>query len=261
MRDTRRLCSSFFNYTVYPTPQAILATGTGPTSPLNQILSPTVKSRISPAGSFDGFEGVVEYFYGFVATPGNLVLGFTTNSIVASGNKVAAKVNISLTNANYVQSGGFPPQFYSLSIFGFFTFDENDKISSIDVSVPNLGKLLDAPIVPLQQGKIGFACQVLTSPSAFNPSPNGTCGHLNLFAGYYNTATFPGGNQTTGCFTFMNSIPYGSYNRMNANNFVCRFLHTLLTPYGPAAHCPHVHPNGGGACIDFSYKSFFDVDY
>jgi len=220
------------------------------------ILAPNVKSRISPAGSFDGFEGVVEYFYGFVATPGNIVLKVDIRTLAASGNTVAAKANIFLNNQNYQQSGGFPPQYFNLSIFAFFTFDSNDKISSIDVSVPNLGKLLDAPIPQLLQGKIVFACQVLTRPSAFSTNTSGTCGWLNPFANYS-----PTGNQTEGCIAFMNSIPYGSYNRMNGNNFVCRFLHTLLTPYGPAAHCPHVSPSGGGACIDFTYESYFQVEY
>jgi hypothetical protein len=244
----------FFNNTIYPTPQTILATG-GAT--LHDILAPNVRSRISPAGAFDGFEGVVEYFYGFVATPGNLVTSIDVRSLVAEGNTVAAKVNIFLTNTNFAQSGGFPPQFYNLSIFGFFTFDNTDKIASIDVSVPNLGKLLDSPIPQINAGKIVFMCTVLTRPSAFSSNASGTCGWLNPFAGWSST-----GNQTEACIAYMNSIPYGSYNRMNANNFVCRFLHGLLTPYAPGAHCPHVTPaSTPTACVDFTYQSFFQVDY
>jgi len=245
---------TFFNYTIYPTPFQILQTKGIPI--LQSLLAPDVKSRISPAGSFNGFEGVTEYFYGFVASPGTFVQSIDIRSIAATGNTVGAKANLFLNNANYLQSGGHPPQFFNLSIFAFFTFDSNDLISSIDVSVPNLGIVLDVPEPQIQQGIIQFTCQVLTMPSALSTNPRGTCGALN---------TFPGGTNSTAqffsCLQFMNSIPYGSRNRMNANNFVCRNLHTLLTPYGPDIHCPHASPSGGDSCIDFTYESFFQVEY
>jgi hypothetical protein len=250
----------FFNNTIYPKPQTILQNQ----NLLLDILSPTVKSRISPAGSFDGFEGVVEYFYGFVAQPGLISQKVDIRSIAATGNTVAVKANILIVNGNYAQSGGFPPQFFNLSIFGFFTFDNNDKISSIDVSVPNLGKLLDVVgpaqlVQQLQQGRIQFICQLLTLPSALSTNTSGTCGWYDP----YNAGPNPG-VQFQACVTFMNSIAYGSFNRMNANNFACRYIHALLTVSGPAAaaaHCPHVSIGGGGACIEFSYESFFQVEY
>jgi len=251
----------FFTNTIYPTPFVILQN----TNLLLDIISPNARSRISPAGSFNGFVGVVEYFYGFVATPGTQVKSVDIREIAATGNTVAAKANIFLNNTAAAQSGGFPPQFFNLSIFAFFTFDSSDRISSIDVSVPNLGKLLDVPtVVPapytqaqLQQGKIQFTCQILTLPSSFSTNASGTCGWMNPFN---SNSTAPQA-QFAACVNFMTIITYGSFNRMNSDTFVCRFLHTLLTPYGPAIHCPHASISGGGACIEFTYDSFFQDDY
>jgi len=248
----------FFNNTIYPTPQAILQNP----DMLLDILSPTVKSRISPAGSFDGFQGVVEYFYGFIAQPGLISQRVDVRSIAATGNTVAVKANIFIVNGQ--PAGGFPPATFNLSIFSFFTFDDNDKIQSIDVSVPNLGKLLDAVgpaalVTQLQQGRIQFTCQILTLPSPLSTNQTGTCGWYDPFNAGPNPL-----NQFNACVAFMNSIAFGSFNRINANNVVCRFLHALLTVSSPAAaalHCPHTSIGGGGACIEFTYESFFQVEY
>jgi len=221
------------------------------------ILSPTVKARISPAGAFNGFEGVIEYFYGFVANPGLAVLSVDIISLSATGNTAAAKANLLLRNDNFAFSNGHPPQFFNLSIFAFFTFDSADLITSIDVSVPNLGILLDAPEAAIQNNIIIFTCLVLTQPTPLtNNSPSGSCGHLNTFTGGSNYTA-----QYENCIDVMRSKPYGSHNRMNADNFLCRNLHMFLTPYGPDLHCPHCSASGGDSCVDFSYQSYFQVTY
>jgi len=257
---------TFLGYTIYPAPQEILMTKGIPK--LSAILNPNVKSRISPAGAFDGFEGVVEYFYGFVATPGTFVVNITVVSIAATNNTVGCKATLFLRNDAFQQTGGHPPQWWNLSLFTFFTFDNNDLISSIDVSVPNLGILLDIPDVATQQSVIIGTCAVLTLPTPLsNNASQGTCGNKGIYPSPLpiNTANATANvlNQFQNCVIFMNSIPYGSRNRMNMNNFVCRNLHMLLTPYGPDLHCPHCSPAGGGdgGCIDHTYESFFQVNY
>jgi hypothetical protein len=254
----------FLNNTVGSTPQGILATKGIPQ--LVPILSPNVKSRISPAGQFDGFEGVVEYFYGFVANPSLRVVSIDIREVSATGNTVSAKANIFLHSTLFAQSGGHPPEFWNLTTFAFFTFDDSDLISSIDVSVPNLGAILDVPATQpgaaqLIEGSIQQVCATLTLPSAFNPNPQGTCGALHVWAG----AT--PNDQFNSCVAFMHTIPYGTRYRNNANNFVCRSLHTALTFFRPDPHCYHAGPDGGvghmggGACIDFAYSDYYLVDY
>jgi hypothetical protein len=258
-REANHIASvlQFINNTVFPNPVKILATlGVGT---LNNLLNVNVKSRISPAGTFNGFQGVVEYFYGFVANPLSSisVLSYDLLEIAAQGSIVGAKANLFIVNPNYAQTFGYPPQFFNLSLFMFFTFDSNDLIESIDVSVPNLGDLLDIPstspyFTAVHTGTIQETCAVMTLDVV---KPNGTCGGYDTWSGPTEAARYQD------CVTFQSSIVYGDHYRINANNFVCRALHTLLTPYSPDVHCPHAGKTGGNACIDFTYASFFATDY
>jgi hypothetical protein len=248
---------TFLNNTVYPNPVKILATlGAGT---LNNLLNPAVASRISPAGTFTGFQGVVEYFYGFVANPLSsiFVLSVDVREIAAQGNVVAAKANLFIENPFYANTAGYPPQFFNLSLFCFFTFDQNDLIQSVDVSVPNLGILLDMPsttpgYAQIHAGIIQETCAIMTLDLV---KPNGTCGGLDTWSGATNTSRYQD------CINFQSSIVWGTHDRINANNFVCRNLHTQLTPYSPTVHCPHAGKTGGDACIDFTYASFFATDF
>jgi hypothetical protein len=245
---------TFFNNTIYPTPFLILQTRG---STLGDILASNVRARISPAGSFNGLQAVVEYFYGFVANPGLRVQSVTFLSLASTGNTVAAKANIFIQNDNFANTGSHPPQFFNLSIFAFFTFNGQDLIETIDVSVPNLGQLLDVTDPAIQNNLIIFTCMVLTQPTLLtNNRVGGACGSLGTFGvGSNFTAHFEN------CINVMKSKPYGSRNRMNADNFVCRNLHMLLTPYGPEIHCPHTSASGGDSCIEFSYESYFQTNF
>jgi len=251
----------FFNNTIGTKPTQILAPGGN--SFLHNILDENVRSRISPAGTFNGFEGVVEYFYGFVANPSLRVTNVDYRSIAASGNIVAAKANLWLVNQNFAFTGGFPPQFWNLTTFAFFTFDPvTNLIISIDVSVPNLGAILDIPAnlpggAQIQQGIIQGTCQLMLLPTPPSNLPTGYCGPLNI---WNDPVPF---NQ---CVQFMNTIPYGSHERNNANNFVCRQLHSDLVPFRQNPHCFHSGPDGGvgigsPACVDFAYSDYYLQDY
>jgi len=248
----------FFNNTIGTTPTEILATMGIPR--LQRILSPNVRSRISPAGEFDGFEGVVEYFYGFVANPALRVTNVDYRTVSASGNVVSAKANVWLHNTQAALTGGHPPEFWNLTTFAFFTFDENDLISSIDVSVPNLGAILDIPdsqpgAAQIKQGIIFNTCLIMTQASPGFPAPNGTCYPTGVWVG--DTAQ----QRTQNCVAFMNSIPFGTRERHQASNFVCRGLHAALTYFRPNPHCFHAGPTGGGACVDTDYSNYYLKDY
>jgi len=246
---------TFFNNTIFPTPFLILQSGG--LSLKNTLVASNVRARLSPAGAFDEFEGVIEYFYGFVANPGFSVRSVDYVSIAATGNTVAAKVNLFIQNDNWERTASHPPLFFNISLFSFFTFNNQDLIQSIDISCPNLGKLLDIEDPALRNQIIIFTCTVLTQPTPLtNNRVGGSCGFKNVFLGGTNYTA-----QYENCIAVMQSKPYGSRDRMNADNFVCRQVHSLLTPYGPDIHCPHTSQSGGGACIEFSYDSFFQKNY
>ena len=56
----------------------------------------------------------------------------------------------------------------------------------------------------------------------------------------------------------MTKVPYGSYDRADQGNVVCRLLHIKFVPFFPSIHCPHVGKTGGNAyydkTIDFYYN-------
>jgi hypothetical protein len=262
------------------------------------ILDPTkVKSRLSPAGEFNGLDGVIEYFYGFVASPSLNVTFVRYISESATGNTVGMKVDLWLkTDAQAAfASGGHPPVLWNLTLFTFFTFGDDDRIISIDVSVPNLGHLLDIPettLVPLGPGGTliparavvaGGTCNLLTKPDPRNGGAAwGTCGNHSTRVWQvapYTAASFATGGintqdaQFNRCVAFIlgqsqtqpapfnKTIPWGSKDRNNADNSACRQVHSTLTIWNPTTHCPHTGPSGGGACIFFPYESYYNQDY
>jgi hypothetical protein len=223
---------------VSPTPTLIL---TGQRS-VAHIFDPAVMGRVTPAGEFHDSEAVNEYFFGLATTPTSHVTSTTMQSLAVSGDKVAVEVDIRFVRAD---TTGF-----TLRQTGFFTFNDDDRVTSFDLSILNLGAAVNPHSVAEQEANIQGVCAVLTGVIPQQPA---TC------SGTYAGATPQ--QQFGACLAFMHSIPYGTWDRANSNTVVCRQLHTLLTPFRPAVHCPHAGPTGGHACIDFTYESFFDHEF
>jgi hypothetical protein len=200
------------------------------------IFDSHVRGRVTPAGHFHDAEAVNEYFFGLAATPTSKVTRVTFQSLAASGNKVAVEVDIFFQRT----TGGD----FTLRQTGFFTFDRRDRVTSFDLTILNLGAAANPKSDAEREGGIAGVCAVLTTGIGGRPA---TC------PGEY--ASFDD------CLHFMHSIPYGTWDRANSNTFVCRQFHTLLTPFRPEVHCPHAGKTGGGACIDFTYESFFEEEF
>ena len=214
---------------------------------VDHIFDASVQGRVTPVGEFHDREGVNEYFYGLASTPTGPVVGVAFKSLVASGGKVSVEVDITIERVNRP-----PPQrFYTLRQTGFFTFDRKNHVISFDLAILNLGAAVN-PTTDAERAEnitttcalltLGFPGQPATCPGTFSNAPN----PLDQFAA---------------CVAFMQSIPYGTWDRVNSNTAVCRQLHSLLTPLRPDVHCPHCSPGGGGTCIDFTYESFFDKEF
>jgi hypothetical protein len=223
---------------IAPTPTLIL---TGQHSGAN-IFDATAMGRVTPAGEFHDHEAVNEYFFGLASTPTSHVVSTTMQSLAVSGDKVAVEVDI-----NFVRSD---TSTFTLRQTGFFTFNDRDLVTSFDLTILNLGAAVNPHSVAEQEQNIQGMCAVLTG---LVPGQAATC-----------SGTYPGSTpaeQFGACVAFMHTVPYGTWDRANSNSAVCRQLHTLLTPYRPAVHCPHAGPTGGDACIDFSYESFFNHEF
>ena len=222
---------------IFPTPSLVL---TGQVSTAH-IFDPHVDGRVTPIGHFHDPEGVNEYFFGLASTPTSRVVAVDFPSVVASGDKVAIEVDIHFDRPLLPP----PTRFLTLRQTGFFTFNTNDRVISFDLTILNLGKAVNPTSVPEQEANIASVCGLLTQ---------GVPGVL--------PATCPTTYASfAACSAFMHSIPYGTWDRANSNTVVCRQLHSLLTPFRPDVHCPHTSPGGGDACIEFTYDSFFDVEF
>jgi len=221
---------------IFPTPTLILA---GQVS-VSHIFDTSVEGRVTPVGQFHDPEGVNEYFFGLASTPTSRVVAVDIKSLVASGDKVAVEVDIRFDRPSR------PPaeRFQTLRQTGFFTFNKRNRVVSFDLAILNLGAAINPTSEAERQANIQGVCALLTTGFPGQPA---TC------PGTY--ASFPD------CVAFMNSIPYGTWDRANSNTVVCRQLHSLLTPFRPDVHCPHCSPGGAHTCIDFTYDSFFEVEF
>ena len=228
---------------VFPTPTLIIS---GQKS-VAHIFDDHVAGRVTPVGEFDHPEAVNEYFFGLASTPTSKVVAVDFKSLAASGDKVAVEVDITFDRpANPTK------RFLTLRQTGFFTFNDDDRVISFDLAILNLGAAVNPTSDAEKETNIQTVCALLTV--GFPPVQPATC------PGFYDSVAPP----LTGfaaCVAFMHTIPYGTWDRANSNTFVCRQLHSLLTPYRPAVHCPHCSQGGGGVCIDFTYDSFFDQEF
>ena len=217
---------------IAPSPTLIL---TGQKS-VRHIFTADVRGRVTPAGEFMDPEAVNEYFFGLATTPTSHVARVDLPSLVASGDKVAVEADI-----HFQRNDGSA---FTLRQTGFFTFDRHDRVVSFDLTILNLGAAVNPKSAAEREATIQGVCAVLTLGVGGQPP---TC------PGEY--ADF------SDCLGFMHSKPYGTWDRANSDTVVCRQLHTLLTPFRPAVHCPHAGKTGGHACIEFPYESFFEKEY
>jgi hypothetical protein len=229
---TRKIERLYANL-VFPIPILIL---NGRIS-VENIFDPAVRGRVTPVGQFEHSEAVSEYFFALASTPLSRVTDTTFHSLVAGGDKVAVEVDVHFKGARDGPS-------FTLRQTGFFTFNEEDRVTSFDLTILNLGAAVNPKSDAEKDANIASVCQALTVGVGRVPA---TCP-----AEYADYAD---------CVAFMHSIPYGTWDRANSNTAVCRQLHTLLTPYRPEVHCPHAGKTGGGMCVDMPYESFFEKEF
>jgi hypothetical protein len=226
----RQRVREIYENLIYPKPLAILANHS-----LATQFADNVHGRVTPLGSFTDFEGVLEYFYALALTTTAFIPTVNIRTLVSTGNRVGIRVDITF---NRTDGTGFQ---YNLTEEGFFEFDENNKVRDFDVAILNIGAAVDIP----EEGR-GVAIERMCNTVMVNP---GYCANLGEFADYND------------CVNFMNTIPYGSWNRANSNTTTCRLLHTFLVPVRPEIHCPHVGKGGGGKCQEFPYDYHYTHDH
>jgi hypothetical protein len=198
---------------------------------LPAYIADDAKGRANPVGDFGGIKGLTEYFYATVYATGMKISQIHFPYLVAEGDKVSYRVDLLFTNPTF-------PNPTNLTQTGRMVFNNQSQIISLELTNMHLGYLLD--------GTSNHTLRV-----------QAICG----VAMFYCTGTNTQYTSYGDCAAFLDSIPEGSWNRANSNTVVCRHFHSWLTTIDPDMHCSHIGPSGGGACIDFSYESYYQHNY
>jgi len=225
---------------IYPTPLLIMS---GLESVFDLFANNT-RGRVSPVGSFEDFTSIQEYFYGLGAS--SRITQVTIQKMTVTGNLVDIWVIIFFNN-----TGTGSPS-YNLTQTGFYTFNDENLITSVDLDILNLGWALDGDTLTnnaSRQAIINRVCDTIVGV----PGQPGTCTSGDDPSGHYTSLD--------DCLTFMNSIPFGTWAHANSNSVICRELHTILTVFRPTVHCPHAGKTGGMKCVDTAYSTFYDETF
>lgn len=251
---------------IYPKPVSIL---TGETTMTDVFEESVVRGRVNPLGDFPEFAAVLEYFYALAVTPGSIIQAVKFKSLFAGDDKVAVEVDIFFCRAPFEGCNPNVPvsaNSQTLTQVGFFQFNRFNRVISLDLNILNLGRASDLPNIPeVHAEAIAQICTALTvahiSPITGAVVYAGTCtssfDSADDFAPEFPVSDVPFQN----CVAFMQSIPFGTWDRGHSNSVVCRQLHSLLTPVDPEMHCPHTSPSGGGKCLDVTYGDYYEEDF
>lgn len=254
LKEDRQMSAvnELYSYLVWPAPPAVIyALNTGTPHPMFDLFVPGdgVKGRVNPVGNFYGRDGVVEYFVGPVWTGSTRISKVTVKKLISQGNLVF--VNMVLFFERWDPTLQNKLGEYNLTQSGTFTFNEEGKITSTDLTIPNLGATTDAsnPISdPKSPEFIMQVCGIILGAA--------NCTQDKDPQGYY--TGYPD------CIDkFTNVYEGGTFDNIyfNGNTSVCRFWHSLLAIARPEHHCSHSGKGGGGKCINHPYESYYTEDF
>ena len=118
-------------------------------------------------------------------------------------------------------------------------YDKNYKLCGYEAVIQNLGLTLDFP-AETQSTYIQKLCQ---GTQLICPVGSAVEEYTSV----------------DDCVTFLSApnTPFGSYDRGDQDNVVCRLIHLQLAQIAPAIHCPHLGKTGGGACTDKTANTYF----
>ncbi|CAF1322376.1 unnamed protein product [Rotaria sp. Silwood1] len=125
-----------------------------------------------------------------------------------------------------------------LTFFISAAFDKDYKLCGYDGQIRNIGLTLDPRTDVEREAKINTICNVTQRVCS---------GILQQYSNFNDCQQF-----------LRTQIPYGSYDRADQGNVICRFVHTYFVPLLPSIHCPHVGPTGGGACTDKTIDFYYN---
>ena len=198
------------------------------------ISSKGLTGRFLPAGTFPSTILALEYVYGLACPIPNIK---ETGIIVESFNltRVAYDKNYLITRNEVIVN--FTGNI-RLTLLMNLAFDRHYKLCGYDGQIRNLGLTFDTYTEIEHQTIIGRICAV-----------------TQIFC----NGTLQQYNSVDACKEYLTrNLPYGTYDRADQGNVVCRIIHAGFVPLLPSVHCPHVGPNGGGACTDKTINFYYE---
>ncbi|CAF2854648.1 unnamed protein product [Rotaria sp. Silwood2] len=201
----------------------------------SQYISPQgLSGRIIPAGTFPSTILALEYLYGILCPIRNLPP--RANVIQAFDLvRIAYDEKYLITQFEFI---AYLSSNKRLTFFASTAFDKNYKLCGYDGQIRNLGLTLDPSTDAERQAIINIICTVQQ---------------------IYCNGTLKQYSSVNDCEQYlMTQIPYGSFDRGDQGNVICRAIHTNFVPLLPSVHCPHVGPTGGGACTDKTIDFYYN---
>ena len=200
----------------------------------DQYVSPKgLTGRILPVGTFQTEVLALEYLYGILCPIPNLpprqqtLRSFELKRVTYDKKYLITQSEFIF----YLNSGK------QLTFFASLAFDKDYKLCGYDGQIRNLGLTLDAHTEQERQGNISLVCR---AAEIFCLGPLKEYRDIN------------------DCVQFLtNNVSYGSFDRGDQGNTVCRAIHTNFVPLLPSIHCPHVGPTGGGKCVDKAFDDYY----
>lgn len=200
-----------------------------------QYISKSLMGRVLPVGTFPTAETAMEYLYGILCeipglpSRGQVLISTDLLHLTYDPDcyRASFKVQVNLKSRK------------QLIFFGILAFDHQWKLCGYEAVIQNVGLTIDIDS-KLHNSTIQGLCNGIQ-----NICPTGSANHQYA--------------SVKECISFLSSpqIPFGSYDRADQNNVVCRLIHLLLAQIAPEIHCPHLGKTGGGACSNKSPKYYF----
>ena len=202
----------------------------------HQYIARSLIGRVQPLGTFSTSSTALEYLYGLIChIPGvqqllDVLASYELLKLTYDVNyyRVSFKLQLNMESTK------------KIIFFGMLAFNENMKLCGYEAVVQNAGLTYEfnSTIRPVALQALCQGIQVVCPVGSSNQQ------YANL----------------SDCLTFLSEpqTPFGTYDRADQNNVVCRLVHLQLAQIDPTTHCPHVGKEGGGKCTNKPYTYYFE---
>lgn len=222
-----------YNAMIWPSGKYIIQNYTqGETSYMATIFAQNGYGRVDPVGTYEGFDGLIEYFYVTMDDPNYHPVNVHFESLMSQEDRVSVRVKIEFVAI--VQ--GFSA-YFNITQSGYFIFNDDALIEQAYLNIHNMGKLFDQQTPPGAQ-TWATVCYLVVNLAG--------CTETEDPDGYY--------TDFDDCLYFMAGLEHGTWHEVPSDTVVCRYYHATLARLKPDVHCSHSGKTGGGKCITTAYE-------